>query len=206
MPSQTKRARQKENRRYVQSARAREARRRTVTKAVAVLVVVMLIAGIGVSVVLTGGDDSKSDTTTTTSAADTPTPAASQAPVPEALKDKPQVQVPADWQGVKALKSTDLVVGTGPEATAASTVTVNYVGVAAATAKEFDSSWKGGQPATFPLSGVIKGWQEGIPGMKVGGRRELVIPPDLAYGAQGSPPNIGPNETLVFVVDLLAVS
>lgn len=189
--------------------RAHEARRRTVIRTVSVLVVVMLIGGIGAGVVLRSGDDgsSKSDSTTTTSPA---TPAATAAPslppVPEALKAKPQVEVPSDWKSVKAVRTRDLVVGTGPEATASSTVTVNYVGVAAGTGTEFDSSWKTGQPATFPLSGVIKGWQEGIPGMKVGGRRELVIPPDLAYGAQGSPPGIGPNETLVFVVDLLAVS
>jgi peptidylprolyl isomerase len=85
-------------------------------------------------------------------------------------------------------------------------VTVNYAGVLYKNGKEFDSSWKRGQPATFSLSGVIKGWTQGIPGMKVGGRRELIIPPSLAYGKSGSPPTIGPNETLVFVIDLHSIS
>jgi peptidylprolyl isomerase len=68
-----------------------------------------------------------------------------------------------------------------------------------------ESSWSGGQPATFPLAGVIAGWQQGLPGAKVGGRRLLVIPADLGYGPNGSGP-IGPNETLIFVVDIIAVS
>ena len=103
------------------------------------------------------------------------------------------------------LVTEDLVVGTGAEATASSTVEVQYVGANYASGKVFDSSWQRGQAATFPLSGVIPGFAQGIVGMKVGGRREVVIPPALGYGASGSPPAIGPNETLIFVIDLLSV-
>ena len=102
----------------------------------------------------------------------------------------------------------DLITGTGKTATPGSTVTVNYVGVLYKGGKEFDSSWKRNQPFTTPLSSgsVIEGWVQGIPGMKVGGRRELIIPPRLGYGKTGSPPTIPANATLVFVVDLLSVS
>jgi peptidylprolyl isomerase len=99
----------------------------------------------------------------------------------------------------------DLRVGTGAAATSDSTVTVQYVGVAWSTKKEFDESWDKGGPVSFPLSQVVKGWQQGIPGMREGGRRELIIPPSLGYGAAGYPPDIGPNETLVFVIDLVKV-
>jgi peptidylprolyl isomerase len=80
---------------------------------------------------------------------------------------------------------------------------VNYVGVTFSTGTEFDASWDGGQPFTTRIPGqVIEGWNRGLIGMRQGGRRKLTIPPDLAYGASGFPPNIGPNETLVFVIDL----
>jgi peptidylprolyl isomerase len=103
------------------------------------------------------------------------------------------------------LVSKDLVVGTGQVAAASATVSVQYIGVNYDDGKEFDSSWaNGGKPVDFPLSGVIPGFSQGIVGMKVGGRRELVIPPDLGYGPQGNGP-VGPNETLVFVIDLVAV-
>jgi peptidylprolyl isomerase len=87
---------------------------------------------------------------------------------------------------------------------AGQTATVDYVGVSFSTGQEFDASWDRGEPFPFPLGGgqVIQGWDQGVEGMKVGGRRELVIPPDLGYGPQGSPPAIAPNETLVFVIDL----
>jgi FKBP-type peptidyl-prolyl cis-trans isomerase len=103
----------------------------------------------------------------------------------------------------------DLITGTGPAAKAGSTITVNYVGVLYKGGKEFDSSWKTGQPfAPFQLGlgRVIPGWDKGLVGMKVGGRRELIIPPSLGYGKTGSPPTIPANATLVFVVDLLAAS
>jgi peptidylprolyl isomerase len=85
---------------------------------------------------------------------------------------------------------------------------MQYVGVSWSTGEQFDASWdRGGQPFQFPLGGgqVIAGWDDGIPGMKVGGRRILVIPPDKGYGAAGAGPDIAPNETLVFVVDLVGI-
>jgi peptidylprolyl isomerase len=103
------------------------------------------------------------------------------------------------------LQTKDIIVGTGTEVQASSTLTVHYTLMTWSNGKLIESSWTGGQPATFPLSGVIAGWQEGLPGAKVGGRRLLVIPPDKGYGPNGSGP-IGPNETLIFVVDIIAVS
>jgi peptidylprolyl isomerase len=104
----------------------------------------------------------------------------------------------------KKLETSDLIVGTGAEATAGDGVRVQYVGVNYRTGKEFDSSW-GREPFTFQLGAgeVIPGWDQGVEGMRVGGRRELIVPPSLAYGSAGAPPSIPPNETLVFVVDLL---
>ena len=96
----------------------------------------------------------------------------------------------------------DLEEGTGDVATAGSTVDVHYLGVDFETGEEFDSSWNRGQSANFPLNQLVKGWQEGIPGMKVGGRRQLICPPALAYGpAGGGHPLSG--KTLIFVIDLL---
>ncbi len=103
------------------------------------------------------------------------------------------------------LVTNDIIVGTGKEAVATSTLTVHYTLMAWSTGQVVESSWDGGSPATFPLSGVIVGWQQGIPGMKEGGRRLLVIPAELGYGAAGGGP-IGPNETLIFVVDVISVS
>jgi len=130
----------------------------------------------------------------------TPTP-------PPQLQAKPTVTVPKDCSN-KQLVTKDLIPGTGQAASAGQTVTVNYVGVLCQTGKEFDSSWKRNQPFTTALTSgsVIPGWVKGIPGMKVGGRRELIIPASLAYGKAGSPPTIPPNSPLVFVVDLLSVS
>jgi peptidylprolyl isomerase len=120
------------------------------------------------------------------------------------LNAKPKVTVP-DGAAPKKLEVVDIVEGDGAEAKAGDAVTVQYVGVGYDSKQEFDSSWSRNEPATFGLDEVIAGWGEGIPGMKVGGRRELTIPADLAYGPAGSPPTIGPNEPLIFVVDLLAV-
>ena len=105
------------------------------------------------------------------------------------------------------LVKSDIVKGKGATAQAGDTVTVQYVGVRFRDGKQFDASWDRGQPFTFPLGAgqVIPGWDQGVAGMKVGGRRQLTIPSDLAYGAQGAPPDIAPNETLIFVVDLKKV-
>lgn len=120
-----------------------------------------------------------------------------------AQRGKPKVTVP-DRPATK-LTITDLIKGTGATVQPGATVLAHYVGVGQQSKQEFDSSWSRGQAAQFPLDQVIPGWQQGIPGMKVGGRRELVIPGALGYGAAGNPPSIQPNETLVFVIDLVAV-
>ena len=119
---------------------------------------------------------------------------------------KPEIEVP-DEPAPAQLASEDIVEGDGATAAAGDQLTVQYVGVDYETGEQFDASWDTGQPFEFMLGAgnVIPGWDEGIEGMKVGGRRELTIPPDLAYGPQGQPPAIGPNATLVFVVDLLEV-
>ena len=103
------------------------------------------------------------------------------------------------------LVTEDIIVGTGAEALPTSTMTVHYTLMTWSNGALVESSWNSGSPATFPLANVIIGWQQGIPGMKVGGRRLLVIPPDIGYGASGSGP-IGPNETLIFVVDAIGVA
>lgn len=138
-----------------------------------------------------------------TSTAATPTV---KTPTSGPLSSKPAVTPPSGAAPTK-LETKDLIKGTGPEAKAGQSVTVNYVGVLFHGGKEFDSSWKRSEPFTFTLGQgqVIKGWDQGVAGMKVGGRRELIIPAELAYGKNGSPPTIPPNAPLVFVVDLLGV-
>jgi len=117
---------------------------------------------------------------------------------------KPKIKIPEGKPPAK-LKSEDLIAGKGAAAEAGQSLSVNYVGVSYSTGKEFDSNFGSGQPFQFDLGagGVIPGWDKGLEGMKVGGRRKLTIPGDLAYGPQGQPPDIKPNETLVFVIDLL---
>lgn len=117
--------------------------------------------------------------------------------------DKPEIDF-IDGPAPTELVITDLIVGTGDEAQAGETVDVHYVGVEFDSGEQFDSSWDRGESITFPLAGLIAGWQEGIPGMKVGGRRQLVIPPELAYGPAGGGHRLS-GKTLVFVIDLLAV-
>jgi peptidylprolyl isomerase len=129
-------------------------------------------------------------------------------PLPAALSHQPTVTVPKS-PPPNHLVIKDLIKGTGPVATPTSTVSVQYVGVLYKTGKQFDASWSNGTgtPVQFSLSGgVIKGWTQGIPGMRVGGRRELIIPPSLAYGSKGSGSKIPPNSTLIFVIDLHAVA
>lgn len=119
---------------------------------------------------------------------------------------KPVIDVPSGGPPSK-LESKDIVEGDGQAAKLGDNLTVQYVGVDYSNGTEFDSSWDSGQPFQFQLGAgnVIKGWDQGIVGMKVGGRRELTIPPSLAYGAQGQPPAIGPDATLVFVIDLVSI-
>ena len=108
---------------------------------------------------------------------------------------------------VTELVITDDVVGSGDEVTPGATVTAHYVGVSASSGAQFDASWDRGAPISFPLDGVIQGWSQGLLGMKVGGRRTLVIPGHMAYGSNPPPgAGIGPDETLLFTVDLVDVS
>lgn len=120
--------------------------------------------------------------------------------------EKPFVD-PIEGPASAELKIIDLEVGTGPEAVAGKTVAVHYVGVAHSSGEEFDSSYDRGAPLDFPLGArrVITGWDTGLIGMKVGGRRRLEIPPHLAYGDRGAGGVIGPGETLIFVCDLVGV-
>ena len=122
------------------------------------------------------------------------------------MATKPTVDIPAGAPPAELVRE-DLEVGTGAEATPGKTVEVHYVGVAWSTKKQFDASWDRNETFDFPLGKgrVIRGWDEGVAGMRVGGRRRLTIPPAMGYGARGAGGAIGPNETLVFVVDLLAV-
>jgi peptidylprolyl isomerase len=151
----------------------------------------------------------------TTPAAESTTESAPQATTGEApavanakdLSSKPQVDAPKGDPPTSLVKE-DLVVGKGPAVKKGQIASMQYVGLSWSNGAQFDASWdRGAQPFQFPLGQgqVISGWDHGIPGMKVGGRRILVIPPDEGYGAQGAPPDIAPNETLVFVVDLVGI-
>jgi peptidylprolyl isomerase len=173
-----------------------------------------LIAGCGSSgssSTITIGNENPSDNAlakqggsggTGTSTSGTETTA--KTPTSGPLSTEPKV-TPPSGPPPKKLETKDLIKGTGAEAKAGQTVTVNYVGVLFKGGKEFDASWKRKEPFSFQLGkgAVIPGWDQGIPGMKVGGRRELIIPADLAYGVRGSGSSIPPNAPLVFVVDLL---
>jgi FKBP-type peptidyl-prolyl cis-trans isomerase len=147
----------------------------------AVVVIVILVSR--------GGRDSGGETTSVADVGPKPTVEVPKAPAPDQLVVK------------------DLKTGDGAEAKAGDQVGVQYVGVLYDGGKQFDSSWDRGQPFSFQLGSgqVIPGWDQGVEGMKVGGRRELIIPPDLAYGKQGQPPTIPGNATLVFVIDLVSV-
>ena len=119
--------------------------------------------------------------------------------------EKPKVDVPADQPPSYQLELDDIAVGDGDEAVAGKVVEVHYVGVSWSTGKQFDASWDRGSTFKFTLGKgqVIAGWDQGVAGMKVGGRRRITIPPNLAYGKRGAGGVIGPDETLVFVVDLV---
>jgi peptidylprolyl isomerase len=124
-----------------------------------------------------------------------------------ASNEKPQVDVPSDQPPSYQLELDDIEVGDGDEAVDGKVVEVHYVGVSWATGDQFDASWDRGDTFKFKLGKgqVISGWDQGVAGMKVGGRRRITIPPHLAYGKRGAAGVIGPDETLVFVVDLVGV-
>jgi peptidylprolyl isomerase len=158
------------------------------------------------------GDDDEPQTGNQSGAA--PPPAKREAPqatsgsISADLGEKPKIPRPSGDPPAE-LKIDDIVKGRGKAAKEGDTVSVQYVGVNFSTGDQFDASWdRGGEPFEFQLGGgqVIPGWDQGVAGMKVGGRRKLTIPPDLGYGAQGQPPTIPPNETLVFVVDLKKIA
>jgi len=121
-------------------------------------------------------------------------------------RKRPEIEFP-EGEPPSALVVTDEIVGDGPEASSGSTVTAHYVGVAFSTGEEFDASWNRGTPLQFRLGTgqVIAGWDQGVQGMKVGGRRQLTIPSHLAYGERGAGARIAPGETLIFVCDLVGV-
>jgi peptidylprolyl isomerase len=179
----------------------------------------LTLAALGAAIAIAGCGSGGSSTITVGNEADTSSvphakgettpasaPAATTAATPTSgpLSTKPAVKPPGGAAPSK-LVVKDLVKGTGPEARAGQSVTVNYVGVLFHGGREFDASWRRNEPFTFTLGKgqVIRGWDQGVAGMKVGGRRELIIPAELAYGKRGSPPTIPANAPLVFVVDLL---
>lgn len=135
------------------------------------------------------------------------TPTSADSPEAKAIAERGEPTIAKVYGPVSDLKITDDVVGTGQEAKPGDTVTVQYKGAVASTGEVFDSSWTDGEPVTFPLDRVIQGWSDGIPGMKAGGRRTLVIPAAMAYGSTAPPGSgIPANADLVFVVDLVSVS
>jgi peptidylprolyl isomerase len=159
-----------------------------------------------------GGNDEEETTTGADAPAATATPEATAAPadipalaakISKDLDEKPTIPKPEGSPPAELL-AEDIVTGKGKAAEQGDTVTVQYVGASWSTGQEFDASWDRGEPFEFGLGAgqVIPGWDQGVAGMKRGGRRLLVIPPDLGYGPAGQPPAIGPNETLLFVVDL----
>jgi peptidylprolyl isomerase len=158
------------------------------------------------------GDDEKEAAAPQETATATETPEAAgavdAADISKDLTEKPAIAKPSGTPPAE-LQKTDIVKGKGKAAKAGDTVSVQYVGNSWSTGTQFDASWdRGTDPFKFPLGAgqVIPGWDQGVAGMKVGGRRLLVIPPDLAYGEQSPSPDIAPNETLIFVVDLKKVS
>ncbi|MTE23129.1 MULTISPECIES: FKBP-type peptidyl-prolyl cis-trans isomerase [Microbacterium] len=116
-------------------------------------------------------------------------------------RTKPEFDAP-DGPAPAELEVVDIIAGDGAEAKPGATVTIHYAGVDYDTGEEFDSSWNRGEPAQFPLGMLIQGWQRGIPGMKIGGRRKLTVPPELAYGPAGGGHFLS-GKTLIFIIDLI---
>jgi peptidylprolyl isomerase len=180
-----------------------------VLPALAALGLVVLIAGCGSSgssSTITIGNENSADTSLIKQNESGQVATTATTPTSGPLSTEPTVTPPSGAPPT-TLVTKDLIVGSGPEAKNGDTVTVNYVGVLYKNGKVFDASWNRKEPFTFTLGKgqVIKGWDQGIVGMKVGGRRELIIPAPLAYGTTGSGSTIPPNSALVFVVDLLSV-
>jgi peptidylprolyl isomerase len=165
------------------------------------MLIVALCVALALAVAGCGGSSNSS-----TGSTESESTASAESTTATKSKTKPKVTVPKGAPP-KKLEIKEIEEGTGAEAKSGDEVTVQYVGVGYESGKEFDSSWSRNEPFTFGLGAgqVIPGWDQGVEGMKVGGRRELIIPPELAYGPAGSPPAIGKNETLIFVIDLLAV-
>lgn len=201
MPTE-KRQRQKEGQRVRREAALAAARRRQRTRRLitfAVLAAAVLLIAVLASQFGSDKKKTAASTTTTTAAATTTSTSKANA------ADKPKIDVPTT-PAPTALVKTDLKVGTGRTVKLGDTIEVNYVGVSYADGKEFDSSWTRGSTAVFPLKvgGLIKGWTDGIPGMKVGGRRELIIPGDLAYG-NADKGDGRPFGALIFIVDIVSI-
>jgi peptidylprolyl isomerase len=152
-----------------------------------------------------GDDDEGNESSGTNASPAAPAETTEEKPaeVSTNLEAKPEIGKPAGDPPGKLVKE-DIVVGKGRAVKEGDQVTVHYVGVNFSTGDQFDASWDSGAPIDFQLAKgqLIDGWVQGMKGMRVGGRRKLTIPPELGYGAQGSPPAIPPNETLVFVIDL----
>jgi len=171
-----------------------------------ILICGLLVLGVAFAVGCGSSDDSSDSSSSTSESADS-TDAQTETAKATGLEDitaKPKITVP-DGPAPKQLEKIDIIEGDGVVAKAGDTVVVQYVGVGYDSGEEFDTSW-GGEPFSFTLGNeeVIAGWEEGIEGMKTSGRRELIIPANLAYGPTGRPPAIKPNEALIFMVDLLA--
>jgi peptidylprolyl isomerase len=178
--------------------------------------VVALIAVVAVLGATACGDDEESGDggagggANTTAREETGTETTSPQEAEEALRDtstKPVIPKPTGTPPRRLVKE-DIVRGKGPAAQPGDTVLVHYVGMNFSNGQEFDASWDSGEPFPVQLGagGVIAGWEQGLVGIRAGGRRELIIPPELGYGAEGFPPSIPPNETLVFVIDAVSVN
>jgi peptidylprolyl isomerase len=173
------------------------------------LAVIAVVAVVGM--VSCGDDDDSGDGggSATATQEETSTEPASPADAAAALKDtstKPVIPKPTGTPPRRLVKE-DIVKGEGPGAKPGDTVVVHYVGMNFSNGQEFDASWDTGSPFPVQLGSgsVIQGWEKGLVGIKAGGRRKLTIPPELGYGAQGYPPSIPPNETLVFVIDAISI-
>lgn len=188
----------------MQAARARKRNRQRMLVAV---VVSILVIGLIASFALTTNEDGQATDVTTEDSKPEADVASAKGkpcvkvadPLPEGAPEVPIQTGPPP----KDLVVEDLKEGTGAEVKESDALTVHYIGVSCSTGRIFDSSYSRGEPASFSLSGVISGWTQGIPGMKVGGQRLLGIPSELAYGSEGRAPTIAPDEALWFVVEVL---